>query len=81
MVYLVASMMCIGAISGLSSQQTVPSWVSGVELDCGENGWCVDVKQRESSLTWWETHIASYSINNVSYGDFLKWGYPNMDGL
>ena len=36
MVYLVASMMCIGAISGLSSQQTVPLVGPGRG---GENGW------------------------------------------
>jgi hypothetical protein len=32
MVYLVASMMCIGAISGLSSQQTVPQFFWGGRL-------------------------------------------------
>ena len=37
MVYLVASMMCIGAISGLSSQQTVPRRL-GTDRDGGQRG-------------------------------------------
>ena len=66
MVYLVASMMCIGAISGLSSQQTVPQFFGGA-VCWARARWWEWVVCRESSYTWWETHKTPIQCITIWY--------------